>query len=184
MIDYGHGITLAWTSAGDRDKFFHWRNDYDIWKWCRQRGPLSYSQHCAYWLSVDNCDDKRFFSVVASESSLGAMPTKVETVGCAGLTSIDHVNATAEFSLYIGPEHQGRGYAKRALKTLFDYGFGYLNLNSIWGETYDGNPALGLFLDIGMKQDGTRRGFYYRDGAYIDAHLVSALRSEWLKKHS
>lgn len=180
MISYSHGnVGLEYTSASDRDQFFHWRNHEGIWKWCRQNGPINYAQHSAYWYSVDGCQDKKFFSIVACEGTLGVTPPTFKTVGCAGLTSIDNVNATAEFSLYIGPEHQGKGYGKAALKTLIEYGFRYLNLNSIWGETFQGNPALKMFLDIGMKKEGIRRDFYFRNGHYMNATLISVLRKEW-----
>jgi RimJ/RimL family protein N-acetyltransferase len=122
---------------------------------------------------VEGAQDKLFFSIRAQ------IGDKFETVGCAGLTDIDHVNSRAEFSCYIGPEYQKNGYGSKALKTLFTYGFKYLNLYSVWGETYNGNPALKMFLGIGMKNDGIRRSHYYRDGSYIDATLVSVLKKEW-----
>lgn len=179
MIDYGHGVKLDYTSADDRDQFFHWRNHPAIWFWCRQNGPITYPIHTSYWYGVDQCEDKKFFSIKACESSLGATPKHFYTVGCAGLTSIDYVNSRAEFSLYIGPEHQGKNHGKQALKTLIDWGFNYLNLNQIWGETFHGNPAMKTFLDIGMKKDGVRRQFYFRDGRYLDCYLVSVLREQW-----
>lgn len=179
MIDYGHGVVLDYVSNKDKDQFFHWRNDYSIWKWCRQNGPLTYTQHLNYWHLVDSCLDSKFFSIVGNESTLGCATPQVKTIGCAGLTSIDYLNSRAEFSLYIAPEHQKKGFGKKALKTLFSYGFGQLNMNSIWGETFQGNPALKMFLEIGMRKDGTRRSFYYRDGNYIDCDLVSVLRNEW-----
>lgn len=179
MIDYGHGIALSYTSASDQEQFFSWRNDPAIWYWCRQNGPITYAQHTSYWYGVDQCQDKKFFSIVAADTNFGASEPRHVTVGCVGLTSIDHVNSRAEFSLYIGPEHQKRGYGERALKTLIDWGFKYLNLNQIWGETFAGNPALKMFLRIGMKEDGVRRDFYFRNGQYIDCTLVSILRREW-----
>lgn len=170
MIDYGHGgITLGPISGHDRDKLFSWRNDARVWKWCRQYRTISYEEHDRYWGQMVDRHDCVFFGIYHHKA----------LVGCAGLTSIDHVNSRAEFSLYIAPHCQGRGYSKPALMTLFDWGFSYLNLNQIWGETYEGNIALQVFKGLGMHVDGTRRSFYYRDGKYIDCHLISMLRSEW-----
>jgi len=181
MIDHVYGIYLGHTTYSDRDQFFHWRNDYDIWKWCRQNDPITKAQHDAYWYSVDSCHDKKFYSIIyPGTTELGTTKAFPTLVGCAGLTSIDNVNSRAEFSLYIGPEHQKKGYGKRALKTLIDHAFKYLNLNCVWGETFDGNPALKTFLDIGMTKDGIRRNYYYRNGNYINCTLVSILRDEWL----
>jgi len=106
----------------------------------------------------------------------------VEAVGVCGLTNIDQVNQSAEFSLYIDPAMHRKGYGKAALTTLLKVGFEHLNLNHIWGETFDGNPAMGMFASLGMKKEGTRRQFYYRDGKHIDCHLVSILRDEWRQR--
>lgn len=162
-------IELVPPSPADKDLFFSWRNDRRIWRWCRQSGPISYAQHLNYWAATDMAEDRRMFAIVSGK-----------TVGCAGLTSIDHVNRRAEFSCYIGPEHQRKGFARAALTELFNHGFDDLNLNLIWGETFDGNPALDLFLDLGMEKEGTRHQFYYKEGKYLDAHLISVTGSKWV----
>lgn len=176
MIDFGHGIKLSYVSSEDKDQFFAWRNDPKIWKWCRQNGPISYGQHTSYWYNVDTAEDCKFFSIVNMESTLGASSPRIETVGCAGLTSIDQTNRRAEFSLYIGPEHHRKGYGKRALKTLIDHGFNNLNLHTIWGESFEGNPAMFMFAECGFQKEGIRKDFYFRNGKYIDAHLFSIQR--------
>jgi hypothetical protein len=38
---------------------------------------------------------------------------------------------------------------------------------------------MALFEKVGMKREGKRRDFYFRDGAYHDAHLFSILRADW-----
>lgn len=57
-------------------------------------------------------------------------------VGCAGLTSINKMHRTAEFSLYVHKKHRGKGYGSVALKKLCNLGFDVLNLNRIYGETF------------------------------------------------
>lgn len=103
--------------------------------------------------------------------------------GVVGLTDIDYVNSRAEFSCYVDPDLQGRGLGRAALLALFKHGFEDLGLNSIWGESFDGNPALKLFESLGMKKDGIRRNFYYRGGRFIDAHLISITRDEFVALH-
>lgn len=102
-------------------------------------------------------------------------------IGVCGLTSIDMEARKAEFSLYIGPEHQGKGYGSEALKLLLYHGFLNLGLNQIWGETFDKNPAAKMFEELGFKKDGTRRQFYMKSGKLIDCHLYSILRDEWVR---
>jgi RimJ/RimL family protein N-acetyltransferase len=102
-----------------------------------------------------------------------------KAVGVCGLTDIDYLVGKAEFSLYVAPSMQGKGLGKKGLKALFNLGFQVFNLNLIWGETFDKNPAYKMFLDLGMVYDGTRRQFYYKDGKYIDAHLISITKEEF-----
>ncbi len=142
-MDYSKiNVVLGAPNSQDKDLFFNWRNDPKIYKWCRQVGEITQYQHNSYWYSVDTSNDKKFWAIRNVNDS-GYI-----TVGCAGLTSIDYINSRAEFSLYIGSEHQGKGYGKEALKKLFNIGFKELNLNCIWGETFEGNPALKMFMEM------------------------------------
>jgi diamine N-acetyltransferase len=181
MIDYRYGVTLGPLKDHNMDKYMDLRNDYRIWKWCRQNDLLQMGVHAAWYASVTaDTTHRKMYEV---------LNTRCELVGICGLTDIDMTNRRAEFSLYIAPAHQRKGYARGALQTLFTHGFMNLGLNSIWGETFDGNPALELFKSLGMVYEGTRLQFYYRDGDFIDAHLISLCRrdfdhieKDWLKK--
>lgn len=121
----------------------------------------------------------RMYKIAISFEEKKEKTTKTAMVGVCGLTSLDMMNRRAEFSLYIGPEFQGKGFGKKALSCLLTQGFKNLGLQVIWGEVFKGNPALRMFDDIGFKREGIRRDFYFRDGTYIDAHLVSMKASEW-----
>lgn len=172
MIDYGFGIKLeTMAESEDFEALFHMRNKPEIWKWCRQVGPIHFDHHMDYWTKVCENDGKDTRMYLARNG------TKI--AGCAGFTSIDHINSRAEFSCYVDTDMRGIGIGAAVLKTLFSFGFKMLNFNSIWGESFDGNPAMKIFDKIGMTREGVRRQFYFRDGAFIDAHLFGILRSEW-----
>lgn len=170
MIDFGYGIRLEPMNSGCLDGIRAWRNDPRIWVWCRQNDLIT------------DVAQKRWFEKMSSDptTKMYMIGKDHSQVGVCGFTSIDLYSRRAEFSLYIGPEHQKQGYAKAALKTLFKHGFGSLGFNIIWGETFDGNPALGLFIRLGMKHEGTRREFYFKNGEFINANLVSIKRDELL----
>jgi len=171
MIACGHGVTLYPLDEDYIESFRRVRNHPAIRRWCRQVGLISRE------------DQKKWFKNQQSDPTIQMFQiyNRIERVsGVCGLTSIDLVNARAEFSLYIFPTDHRQGLGRGALKTLLDYGFKELNLHQIWGETFDGNPAMRLFTDLGFKKDGTLRDFYFKNGEYIDAHRISILRSEWL----
>jgi len=170
MIDYGHGVRLSDIYPEILDKLKNWRNTPEIYKWCRQDNLISEYQQSRWYESIQNNPKVKMYVIIDLNNNL---------VGVCGLTDIEHINRHAEFSLYIGLEHQRKGYATKALKTLMDLAFNWYNLNMVWGETFEGNPALKIFTDLGFKQDGLRRQFYYKNGKYLDCHLVSILRSEW-----
>lgn len=166
MIDFDYGIYLGPIRRHNCDFYYQHRNDPRIWKWCRQHDVIQEGRH-EDWIELVSGNQNRFlmYEMIAADTH--------KVVGVCGLTDVDYINRRAEFSLYVIPQMQKRGYAKAGLKTLLTHGFLNLNMNRIWGETFENNPAVKLFIKLGFEYEGTRRQFYYRNGRYIDAHLVS-----------
>jgi RimJ/RimL family protein N-acetyltransferase len=171
MIDFNQGLHLSKLTKEDVAQTFIWRNDYSIWKWCRQNDALDSNKHIKWYEKISSDPSIEMYGIFSGPLLLGV----------CGLTDIDRINQRAEFSLYIAPECQGKGYAKPALKTLLAHGFMNQNINTIWGETFDGNHAYKMFIDLGMQYEGTRRNFYYKEGRFIDAHLVSITKEEFMR---
>lgn len=169
MIDFGQGVTLAALDTEHLPKLRRWRNDPRVWKWCRQMTPIS------------DQDQRDWFDRQSKNATIQMYTVTVENdvVGVCGFTSIDLVNRRAEFSVYINPDKFGLGLGTRTLKTLFRHGFEQWGFNVIWGETFQGNEAAGLFKKLGMTNEGTRRDFYFRNGKFIGADLYSIRASEW-----
>jgi RimJ/RimL family protein N-acetyltransferase len=172
MISFGFGATLSRLQDNLKFHYKNQRNIYGIWKWCRQYDLIDDTSH-SIWFEKQSKD--------ASVSMYQISSPDGHVVGVCGLTDIDKHNQRAEFSLYTFNDQQSRGYGKAALKTLLSHGFMNHNLNVIWGETFEGNPAYDMFLKLGMKHEGTRRQFYFKDGKHIDAHVVSITRQEFME---
>lgn len=154
-----------------------WRNDWRVWRWCRQSDLISDAEQ-ADWFQRQHKDPTiKMYGIAASDEE--KPPEEGKLVGVAGFTSIDHFNKRAEFSLYVNPKRHGMTLGQNALRVLLGHGFGNLGFNVIYGETFDGNPAAKLFEKIGLVKEGTRRQFYWKDGNYVDAHLYSLTRNEW-----
>lgn len=170
MIYHGHGVSLGPIDRKHLELMRTWRNNPKIWAWCRQNTLITDLAQEQWYARQSNDPTVRMFMINDERG---------QPAGVCGFTSIDWVNRRAEFSLYIGPEKHGNGFGKLGLQTLLAYGFKTMGLNCIWGETFDGNPAAKTFEEVGMKKEGTRREFYYRDGRFIGCHLYSILASEW-----
>jgi RimJ/RimL family protein N-acetyltransferase len=174
MIDFGYGVALGPLRHENTWHYFKARNDQRVWKWCRQFDLLTEDGHEAWVHNVQINPKIRMYEL---------LPNGLQRpVGVAGLTDIDHVNQRAEFSLYVFPDEQGQRFGKLGLQTLVSHGFWNLNLNRIWGETFDQNPAAKIFEGLGFEKEGTRKDFYFREGKFIDAHLYSVGRAQWFKR--
>lgn len=171
MLDYGYQVKLDAISESDGELLRSWRNDPSIHIWCRQIGLISETNQ-REWIRRQALDTSMVMFLIRAGTS-------DKPIGVCGLTSIEPLHRRAEFSLYIAKDFQGQGYGKKSLKSLLHFGFDSLNLNCVWGETFEGNPALKMFLDLGMKKEGTRRQFYFKNGKYLDCHLVSLLAEEY-----
>jgi RimJ/RimL family protein N-acetyltransferase len=155
-----------------------WRNQREVWRWCRQNTLISSS------------DQERWNQRIATDPTIKMFGIEIYKninstsddlkVGVCGFTSISMGNRNAEFSLYIAPQFQGNGYGKDALKALLTHGFIDFGFKRIWGEVFDGNPAKKIFESLGMVHEGTLRKSYWKDGRFIDSHIVSMLNSEFV----
>jgi RimJ/RimL family protein N-acetyltransferase len=174
-VNYGFGVTFRRIKEDDLLHLFEWRNQKDIYFWCRQSSPLHWMGHLS-WFKKQAFDAKlSMFAILNDRDRLA---------GVCGLTDIDMLNRRAEFSCYIEPMMQDAHLGSGALKTLFMHGFKDLGLNRIWGETYVDNPAFDIFTKrLGMDAEGSRKEFYFRDGRFIDCHLVSISASKFLDLH-
>lgn len=152
-----------------KELLFNWRNEYETYKWCRQNDILDWNNHQKWFDNLGHDKSMKMYLIGIYENN----------VGVCGLTNIDLVNRRAEFSLYIANEFKNSGVGTMALIELFHKGFENYGLNIIWGETFGNNPACKIFEKLGMKLEGIRRQFYFRDGKFIDAKLYSITRDEF-----
>lgn len=167
-------VKLSPVLPSHKELLFNWRNEYDTYKWCRQYDLLDWSTHCHWFDNLGRDKSMKMYLITFKD----------QPIGVCGLTNIDLINRRAEFSLYIPNEFRGEGLGRLALIELLKKGFSNYGLNSIWGETFDTNPACKLFEQIGMILEGTRRQFYFREGKFIDAKLYSITKEEFNDKFS
>lgn len=145
-----------------------WRNDPRCMEGCRQNEEITEEEQRAWEEESD--PTRRVFGLLAQGT----------IVGYAMLSHIDRRHGTAEYSLLIGPEHQGKGYAKEGLKALINYGFNDLGLHKIYGDIFIYNDAsLHIAKALGFQIEGLLKEHYYKRGERVDAVVVGLLRGEW-----
>lgn len=164
---------MIYLSGEISERQFEWRNDPRIYRWTRQNGPITRAHHEKWLALLPNRSDIKMFGIKDNDHQIGT----------CGLTSIDTTHRRAEFSCFIAPEYQGKGYGREALTALFNHGFKDMDLYKIYGETFYDNPALILFLKLGMRKEGLFAEEYYKDGRRIDCVRVGVNQGEWFELH-
>lgn len=173
MIYYGHGVHLMPLTPENSELYRTARNDFSTWRWCRQNDLISPLQQ-KRWIEEQDVD-KTIAMYEIHDTGSG------DIVGVCGFTDLCYFNQRAEFSLYVLPGRRGKNYGEKGLRTLLEHGFKNFNLNMIWGETFQDNPAAAIFERIGMVKTGYRPKFYFKDGKFIDAYFYCILRENFLE---
>ena len=90
-------------------------------------------------------------------------------------------NDDCKFRILLGPEGRNRGIGSEATRLVVDYAFGRTSINRIELAVYAFNPrARHVYEKAGFLFEGTKRAALKFDGQYVDAEVMSILRSDWL----
>ena len=74
-------------------------------------------------------------------------------------------------------EWQGRGIGAALMRAGLDLADNWLNLTRLELEVYtDNEPAIRLYERFGFELEGTLRQHAFRDGRYVDSHVMARLR--------
>jgi len=170
----GKKVILDIPDESHLEKMRSWRNNPEFRQYYREYRVLSKQHQIRWWKEKVLEDDSwQYFVVKPIDDS-------EKIIGFAGLTYIHPIYRTGEFAITIADsEFQKSGYGSDALRTLIKYGFEELNLNRIWCEVYSNNSALDVYRHIGFKDEGVLRQTVYKNGEYLDSHVLSMLKSDY-----
>ncbi len=103
-------------------------------------------------------------------------------VGNVALQAIHATYRSAEFSILIGEaDFRGRGIGVDAGRLLLAHGFDELNLHRVGCGTSEDNVGMQkLARQLGMREEGRRRGAMWKRGRFVDVVEYGVLRSEFL----
>lgn len=102
-----------------------------------------------------------------------------ECVGEAVLNEVDPENRSCNFRILMGPAGRGRGLGTEATRLILDHAFAATELHRIELEVYSFNPrARRAYEKAGFVAEGVRRDALLFDGEWINAEVMSVLRSD------
>jgi len=103
-----------------------------------------------------------------------------EVVGHLGLhTFPNHPRRrhVGHIGMAVRDDWQGKGAGSALMQAVVDLAEKWLNLSRLELDVYtDNEPAIRLYQKFGFGVEGTLSRFAFRDGHYVDAHLMARLR--------
>lgn len=100
-------------------------------------------------------------------------------VGEAVINEVDTDNRSANFRILIGPAGRDRGLGTEATRLIVDHAFRTTVLNRIELCVYAFNPrARRVYEKAGFSVEGVQREALRYDDGYVDAVIMSRLRSD------
>ena len=100
-------------------------------------------------------------------------------VGASGLRRGHNLRKqhSADCGVSVHPDYWNRGVGSALLSAVVDLADNWLNLKRVELEVYTDNPAaIHLYEKFGFVIEGTKRKHAFREGQYVDSHVMARVR--------
>lgn len=104
-------------------------------------------------------------------------------VGVATLLDIDWKNRMAQHGIKLSNmKHRGKGIGTDAVMAIMRYAFDELGLNRLNGSWFSDNiPSKNMYMKCGWKEEGIRRKYIYKQGAFRDLVETGVLAEDYYR---
>lgn len=181
-------LRLVEDNLDDAKRIVEWRNDPRIKAYFFETEPISLGSHIQWYKKNMNDPSQRYYMIDAlSHWKTGDPLASPLSIGTMGLKNINWRSRNAEFGRFVIGEadFQGKGYGKESLVILLDYAFNHLNIHRIWlAITTVNRASKELYHTVGFLIDGILREHLYKNGQYVDIHILGLLKQEFLSKET
>lgn len=178
---YGHNLRLRSAERTDIPQFLRWINDPEVVENLEVYAPMGTVEEEVWFdaMKARPIDEHALVIEVHPEGS----DDRWVVIGNTSFFPINQKARSVEIGIMIGEkDYWNKGYGTEVMRTMCHYGFEELNLNRIWLRVYDTNPrARKAYENAGFVYEGTLRQAEYKHGRYIDVHVMSILKSDWIK---
>jgi RimJ/RimL family protein N-acetyltransferase len=152
-----------------------WVNDTRVADPLMLRGPISEDSHQRWFDGLSERKSERFFAILVSPSGVHA--------GNLGFKGIDDRHLRAELWVYVGPEHQGRGLGRAAVRRATRFAFEQLRLDKLHLHVRpDNGAAIRIYEDVGFTAEGRLRSEIWYKGKRWDLIRMGLEEARWRKR--
>jgi L-phenylalanine/L-methionine N-acetyltransferase len=110
----------------------------------------------------------------------------VHLVGCVGGEVVGHLalmvyanprtRHSGHFGVAVRDDRRGEGVGTELVRAALDLADNWLGLTRLDLRVYTDNAAgIALYEKFGFEREGTHRRFAFRNGEYVDAHVMARL---------
>ncbi len=177
---YGERIRLRKNEKEDLPAFVRWINDPEVRVGIGMYLPISHAEE-DHWFEdmLKRPPAERPFCIEIRDGGGWRL------IGNTSLFDFDWRCRSAEFGILIGEKDVwNQGYGTQTTRLMLQHGFDTLNLHRITLRVYDNNPrARRAYEKAGYVHEGILRQDEFRDGKYVDVHVMSVLSDEWKNRN-
>lgn len=168
----GQKIKLTELNPDNSEKIRKIRNNPLIFNNFNQYKLITQDNHKKWFSKINDSLTHIYFEIHTIDSN--------ELIGQCGLLDINWISRNSDFSIYIDPDHYGKGYGKDALSVLLNYAFNVLNLARIFSHVFDFNKnAISLYQKFNFVIEGTLRNHHFHNGEYINVIIIGLLKKDF-----
>ena len=171
----GEKIRLRHIERDDLPRFVEWFADPEVRHHLMVYLPFSLAQEERWFENLQGQLERQEVLVLAIETTEGVH------IGNLGLHAIDWKNRNAELGIFIGEKaYWNQGYGTDAIRTLLGLAFREMNLHRVFLRVDADHPrGIRCYEKVGFRRDGTLREVVFKEGRYLDQHVMSILRAEF-----
>lgn len=167
----GQRVVLRPIVASDADAMWHDVHDDEANRLTGTHGDITRKQIDAWCASRSEQDDR--LDLAAADPETG------EWFGEVVINEWDADNQSCSFRIALAASARGRGLGTEATGLIVDYIFDELGINRVELEVYAFNPrARAAYERVGFRTEGRRRQALHWEGEFIDAIIMSIVRSD------
>jgi RimJ/RimL family protein N-acetyltransferase len=171
----GKSVRLRPIERDDLPRFVAWFGDPEV------------RRHLGIYLPFSLAQEERWFENMLEQTARQEIVVMcIETldgtaIGNIGLHAINWKDRSAGMGISIGEKaYWNQGYGTDAVCTLLGLALGEMNLHRVSLRVDADNPrAVRCYEKAGFRLDGTLRDNVFREGHYIDQHVMSILQPEY-----
>lgn len=170
----GEKVRLRPIERDDLPRFVKWFGDPEVRRHLAVFLPFSLAEEERWYESLLQRLERRQDVALAIETADGVH------IGSIGLHAINWKDRSAELGIAIGEKsHWDQGYGTDAIRTVLRLAFREMNLHRVYLRVdADNERGIRCYEKAGLRREGTLREAVFREGEYIDQHMMSILRSE------